>query len=396
MNTSFLFIEINHSKFIFSVGNKDEENKIKIIYSQSDPIQGIENFKFTDLELVLKLIKKNILVIEQKLNFIFKEVILIINNFNCSFINLTGYNKLNGSQVLKENITYILNSLKSNIDNTEKKKKIIHIFNSKYFLDNKKMENLPIGLFGEFYSHELSFCLIDKNDFNNLNYIFNKCNLKIKKLFFKSFVECSYLSKIENIKDTFYLVEIKDNFSQIYFFENGSLRLEQRFNFGLDLVQRDISKITSLKKETIEKIILNNAIKKTFSEDEFLEKHYFENENYIKIKKKLLFQITEARIEELLNIILIENINLKNFEKKNNLVFIKIESKPQKNCFEDIFRYFLSRNHSMDLKFIENIPNDSILDNVYKLVHFGWKREAIPVTSTRKSLIARFFEMLFN
>ena len=122
MNTSFLFIEINHSKFIFSVGNKDEENKIKIIYSQSDPIQGIENFKFTDLELVLKLIKKNILVIEQKLNFIFKEVILIINKFNCSFINLTGYNKLNGSQVLKENITYILNSLKSNIDNTEKKK----------------------------------------------------------------------------------------------------------------------------------------------------------------------------------------------------------------------------------------------------------------------------------
>ena len=45
------------------------------------------------------------------------------------------------------------------------------------------MENLPIGLFGEFYSHELSFCLIDKNDFNNLNYIFDKCNLKIKKLF---------------------------------------------------------------------------------------------------------------------------------------------------------------------------------------------------------------------
>ena len=79
-------------------------------------------------------------------------------------------------------------------------------------------------------------------------------------------------------------MKLKKLFSNI-FFENGSLRLEQRFNFGLDLVQRDISKITSLKID-IEKIILNNAIKKTFSEDEFLEKHYFENENYIKIKKK--------------------------------------------------------------------------------------------------------------
>ena len=37
------------------------------------------------------------------------------------------------------------------------KKKIFHIFNSKFFLDKKKIENLPIGLFGDFYSHELSF-----------------------------------------------------------------------------------------------------------------------------------------------------------------------------------------------------------------------------------------------
>ena len=34
--------------------------------------------------------------------------------------------------------------------------------------------------------------------------------------------------------------------------------------------------------------------------------------------------------------------------------------------------------------------NDSILDNVYKLVHFGWKKEAIPITVKSKSLIAKF------
>ena len=123
MNTYFILIEINHSEFVFSVGNKYEEKKIKFIHSQSVPIEGIENLKFTDLDLVIKLIKKNIIIIEQKLNYIFKEIILIVNNFNCSFINLTGFKKLNGSQVLKENITYILNSLKSNIDNIEEKKK---------------------------------------------------------------------------------------------------------------------------------------------------------------------------------------------------------------------------------------------------------------------------------
>ena len=120
---------------------------------------------------------------EQKLNFTFKETILIINDLDLTFINLAGFKKLNGSQILRENITYILNSLKSIIDEVEADKEILHIFNSKFSLDQKKIENLPIGLFGNFYSHELSFSLIDKNNYKNLKNIFEKCNLKIKKNF---------------------------------------------------------------------------------------------------------------------------------------------------------------------------------------------------------------------
>ena len=83
---------------------------------------------------------------------------------------------------MRENVTYILNSLKACVDETEPKKTILHIFNSKFNLDNKTIENLPIGLFGDFYAHELSFTLINKNDHKNLKTIFDKCNLKIKKI----------------------------------------------------------------------------------------------------------------------------------------------------------------------------------------------------------------------
>ena len=188
INSPSLFIEINNLEYIFAVGDENEQNNFNLIYKCIVPIQGIENFKITDFDLVFNDIKKNIYFIEQKLNYTFKNLILILNNFNCSFINLSGFTKLNGSQILKENITYILNSLKSNIIETEEKKTILHIFNSKYVLDKKKVENLPIGLFGDFYSHELSFCLINNNDYKNLYNIFNSCNLKIKKVLLKSFV----------------------------------------------------------------------------------------------------------------------------------------------------------------------------------------------------------------
>ena len=112
-NTHILFLEINKSYFTFSVGVNDEQNNIKIIHKIDVPLIGIENNRISDFEKVLHVIKENIYLIEQNINHTFKEIVLILENFKPSFINLTGYKKLNGSQILRENITYIINTLKS-------------------------------------------------------------------------------------------------------------------------------------------------------------------------------------------------------------------------------------------------------------------------------------------
>ena len=187
----------------------------------------------------------------KKLNYTFKEVILILDNFNPTFLNLSGFKKLNGSQILRENITYIINNLKSFVNKINSEKTILHIFNSKFLLDKKKIENVPIGLFGDFYAHELSFSLIDENNFKNLKYIFENCNLKIKKIFLKSFLKGAFLSNKNNSTDTFYQININNTNTKIFYFENNSLKFEQDFKFGNDIIIKDISKITSLKAETI-------------------------------------------------------------------------------------------------------------------------------------------------
>ena len=94
---------------------------------------------------------------------------------------------MNGSQILKDNISFIINTLKQAISKIEEKKTIIHIFNSKSILDGTKVDNLPIGLFGDFYSHQLTFFLIKNNDLKNIRYVFNKNNLNIKKILLKSY-----------------------------------------------------------------------------------------------------------------------------------------------------------------------------------------------------------------
>ena len=391
-----LFIEINKSEYIFAVGDENENEKFYLIYKNLVSIKGIDSSRISDFDLAFNTIKENILLIEQKLNFTFKETIIILDNFNPSFINLTGFKKLNGSQILIENITYILNSLKSNIDKLENKKTILHIFNSKYVLDKKKIKNLPIGLFGDFYSHELSFCLIDNNDNKNLHKIFEKCNLNIKKILLKSFVESSIISN-KNLKcDTFFKIQINNNDSKILYFENDALKLEQSFNFGSGIVIRDVAKITSLSESIIKKILANTFLSQEIIKEELIEKELFENNNYRKIKKKLIFEIADARIKELSELIFLKNINFASYANKNQLIFLNIEDKSNFEFLKENYSLFFSANNFHSIKIIENCTIEDNIKNAYEIAYFGWKQEAIPVVQSKKSLIARFFDVLFG
>ena len=121
-----LYLEINDYNLIFYVGGINVENNFKILYELEVSLEGIENSKVSDLEKVFNKIKENVYLIEQKFNHTFKELVLILDNFNPTFINITGFKKLNSSQVLKENITYILNTIKNSIDEIELKKTILH------------------------------------------------------------------------------------------------------------------------------------------------------------------------------------------------------------------------------------------------------------------------------
>ncbi len=390
-----LYLEINNSKFIFFVLESDENNNLKIIHESYSPSIGIQNNRISDLEKSFELIKQNIYLIEKKLNHTFKDIVVILENLNPSFINLTGFKKLNGSQVLRENITYILNTLKSYVNEIYSNKKILHIFNSRFNLDNKKIENLPIGLFGDFYSHELSFILINLNDYKNLKNILDKCNLKVKKIILKSFIKGAYLSNNQNT-ETFFQIKIGDDKSKIFYFENSSLKFEQEFNFGLNIIIKDVSKITSLKVNTVKEIMKKIKFENNFLDDELVEKHLFIEDNFRKIKKKLIFEIALARIQEISQIILAKNINIGHYKKYSNKLFLEITSELQTESLINIFKNSFFADSKIEVKILNDLTSEDMLKTANEVVHFGWKKEAIPITQSKKSLIVRFFDTIFG
>ena len=390
-----LYLVIKSSRFIFYVEEIDDDNT-KIKYKLDVPAIGLNDNKISDFEKIFDTIKHNIYLIEQNQKYTFKEIILILNNFKTSFVNISGYKKLNGSQILRENITYILNTLKIYVDEFEKKKKILHIFNSRLLLDGKKVENPPIGLLGDFYSHELSFSLIDKNDYKNLQNLFEKCNLRVKKVLLSNYIKGVFISKKNSDLDTFYFLEIDIDKSKIFYFENDCLKFEQSFKFGYDIIFNDISKITLLKKETIEEILNKIELNQTASNEDLIEKEFFKNENFKKIKKKLIYEIIEARINEILEIIIFKNVNFQYYNKSPKPLFLQFSNEFNCKGIESIYKTILSQKGLPDLRYLDEISPENLLNTANKLVHFGWKKEAIPFTKTKKSLIARFFSTIFE
>ena len=272
----------------------------------------------------------------------------------------------------------------------------MHIFNSKFYLDDKKIENLPLGLFGEFYSHELSFILTSTDDYNNLKNIFDKCRLKIKKILIKSFVNGVNISENHKNIDTFFYFEINDNHSKVFFFENNSLQFEQNFSFGTDIIIQDISKITSLNLKDVKKILEKiENIKDGMLGAELIDND-LHNNSLRKIKKKLIYEIAHARIKEIAEITLFKNINLKYFNKINKNIYFKIDDKLYSKSFLELFKTIFSVENNFNIIFVKNLSIESYLSSVDRVVHYGWKKEAIPFSEVKKSILAQFFGILFK
>ena len=115
-----------------------------------------------------------------------------------------------------------------------------------------------------------------------------------------------------------------------------------------------------------------------------------------KLKKKLIYEIALARIEEMFNIILINNINFKYYNISVRNIFLETDNIFQYKSLDEIYKKFFLTNGKFTLNVIENSSCESILNSANKIVHFGWKKEAIPISRSKKTIIAKFFSKIFR
>jgi len=219
--------------------------------------------------------------------------------------------------------------------------------------------------------------------------------LRIKKTFIKNFIKGVSLSENYKNKDTFFQVKVNKQYSEVFYFENNSLKFEQNFNFGTDIILKDISKITAIKIDDLKKILDQLKLTQNILENDFIEEEFFKNNNFRKIKKSLIYEIALARISEICDIMITKNTNFQYYNKVSKDLLIEINHNQDFKAFKEIFKNFFE-NEQFKTIFVDSLTDESFLGTTNKLVHFGWKKEAIPILNSKKSKISRFFEAIFG
>jgi cell division ATPase FtsA len=110
----YLIINLDDNKINFFVISFDKNKNYNLIKNINIDSVGIQNGRIVNIKLVAELIKKNLNLLEDELNFFFSNASIIISPSDVNCLNVSGYKRLNGSQVSKESITYILNDIKKN------------------------------------------------------------------------------------------------------------------------------------------------------------------------------------------------------------------------------------------------------------------------------------------
>jgi len=397
LNEPYLIIDLNDNNVIFFVVSFDEKKNFKLLKKIILETQGIQNGRIINIETVIQLLKKTINSIEDDMDYFFSNTTVVINPTQINCLNVSGYKKLNGSQVSNEDIAYILNDIKKIILESENNDSLVHLFNSNFSLDSDNLENLPIGLFGEFYNQNMTYFLVNKNILKNINSVFNTCGLNIEKVILKAFAEGVYLLSNNQLDKNFAILKLEKNRINVSLFKNKSYLFAEDFNFGFNLIIKDISKLCSLKIEEVEnfmkEIELKNVIEN--NNESCLEKKYFYSSPYRKIKYQLILDIITARIEELFEVCYKKNTNIKNL-KNNDKIYIYVES----SAYYKNIQYVLEniKFTTLECIFNNNIEQNFLagVNGACELIGKGWEKEAIPKIYKEKSLISGFFSRLFN
>jgi len=393
---------INIKCLIFKIKN---DNNAEILATSVTPSEGIYNDAVINLSKATVAIRHCISNAEKKAKISLKKINVVFEQLDFLCTKFSAHKKINGSQIDREDIEFLLKEAKNQLTLNDKNQHLIHIFNHNYVVDGKIFLEEPINVYADLLTHEVTFITAPKNNIKNINQIFADCDLEIEGLISRTFAISVNLLSDKNLNEGSVLINLELDKISLGLFKNLALVHSINIPIGVNHITNDISKVCSLSSEESHNIknSINFSLKETqkiFDENNFLKQNCFITSAYRKISKDLIINVIKARLDEISQK-LMKQLILGGFNLNPGINIFLVSEESNLINLEKYFTQFfkvnvtkLNKNSSNNKELTEN--SFISLLGALKIIKDGWETEAIPEKRSRNIEKISFFSKIFK
>ena len=386
INKFLTVVDYGSKKIRLSIFDKNHK-KIYSTYENQISDQNVETKSYKINEIIRKA--------EKNISDHIEEIVVLYDDPKVTAIDLSIKKEFDQKIIVDENILLLVTEAKKLLQNYHDNLKIMHTIINKFLIDDKEYyQNLDKKLLGKKVIIDFKFVCIPNNKYLFIEDLFKKNSVQILNLFCTSITKAITYQKYFKNKKSIAFLDIGWERSTLTYFANNQIQYLKNIKIGGNHITKDINKIFNIEIDQSEKI------KKAFqsSEEEFSYDKIDEQKNLL-IKNTIgkdididnLKMVILARVQEIIDLSLIENKLIDKFKESNETVLVLTGDGSKifnKNSFhlKDSFNF-------AEINFYDE-SDEEICDAGEKLFYFNnYKFEQKNIKNIKKE---GYFERFFN
>ena len=317
INKFLTVVDYGSKKIRLSIFDKNHK-KIYSTYENQISDQNAETKSYKINEIIRKA--------EKNISDHIEEMVVLYDDPKVTAIDLSIKKEFDQKIIVDENILLLVTEAKKLLQNYHDNLKIMHTIINKFLIDDKEYyQNLDKKLLGKKVIIDFKFVCIPNNKYLFIEDLFKKNSVQILNLFCTSITKAITYQKYFKNKKSIAFLDIGWERSTLTYFANNQIQYLKNIKIGGNHITKDINKIFNIEIDQSEKI------KQAFqsSEEEFSYDKIDEQKNLL-IKNTIgkdididnLKMVILARVQEIIDLSLIENKLIDKFKESNETLLV--------------------------------------------------------------------------
>lgn len=394
-------IDLGSKKLSATIAVKDENDELEILYTKSSKSSGIEKGIITDIVKCKEALEKLLKELEEKTKRDIKNITVGISSRELRITETRVKIDLKDGKVTKESLSYGLNKAKNNFALSSEETIIDEIINF-YIINNQVVYKDILNWKSDSLEMNLTLIIGNKKEINKYYELFKDTKYVLSDI--KSNIVTGkqiFLNEKKYDGETV-LVDIGAGEIDLAVFDNASiLKCMSSIPVGGNNISNDMAicgEFSFLEADNIKKIYSSNY--KTLYKDNSIPDEI--EVGTVKVSKELFYEVTNARIEEILNHIHIELKKTGHYDRICSIILYGDALSYFEDISEIVRKIFkikikIVKDVDLGIKNSENITSLALVKEVYdRLILLGDNKIMPNNKQEEKPIVDEDTEILHN